>query len=1114
MHWALPDGLTRLVQDKDGKTQVRAVPNRWLVTRSRAGRVEAEWVVESDFLDEQGKGVTYPVDRPVPFRRLGRTLPRGAWRADLPGEHLPLLSAVGYGEPTFAAFYPNCHSVFGFHDPAFDGPPPAGVAYEVLGWYADQDPLTGMEDAKWREKLGADLGWAAPKAATKTAPQTAPVAQGTAEDGPKPERMVCYARIVFQPAPGPVSPLSPDAESGVWVGTTATEALAGHLGASLPGLAADQGPDEVENLLEALSFADELESKPLDVGARLAEARHAGTFRGVPSGVLWTIRRDDGEATAEQRQLREALRLDHGIGDLLNALNTAQEAYDREQQRLLSAREQLFADWYKYQLCVYPYETSRDTYPDPDEVRHFLERRMENLADLTARTGTYPGGAPDTLAWTLESAETALKGALDDFNAKKAAPVKAAFVADRVGAPQYYLPSEPVVLLTGRAATPGDRYGRDGEGHPGGLLPCATVPVADPADLTELRARASGTGLGADTWTRQPWHPVLLQWEVEFFPAGLGDNLDTADRNYDRTYITGNYAFQGDEPELKPLRDVPGKAANVYTGSTVLSASARPVLSARVLRYLAGTIVVPYTKATTGTAVEPEEFLREPETVLAWYEAHGDDRRLRTLVAIYRHLSANEDANLSQVLGGFNDALLMRRLTRQLPIADPLGFPDYQAFASRVAKAVGDDTRHAPFPLSDFNPIRAGALRVLRLRIVGSFGIPFDVDVERISTTTQLRVRGHPDWVAMPPRLSQPARLAFRWLDSDHDLREMNDVPVTSPICGWIVPDDLDDGLAVHDAEGRALGVLAAVPDPADPALARWRPAPGGTTGTIGQIGNDHLRDVARRLARMGPDRLATLLSDLDGLLAGVEPEDYEQGPLFGVALAVVRAEIDLQLMGLPAIHQDWNVFRQDMRRSSRESNDFPLVRFPVRIGDRLRLNDGLIGFWTEDGAEDGTPDGALDGTAGGAKDDAEDGSELRLVSGDPQLELALDLPPRRLTMLVDPRAPVHLTSGILPCKALRIPPDHYRAVLADLRPSFFAAPMLTDADRPGALPVPAEPGRSWTWRQLTPAGWTAVPVTEARPDSAFPARPTLREGWLTLDPAPTPAPSAAPEPE
>src|SRR5438105_5713040 len=51
-------------------------------------------------------------------------------------EYYPKLTAVGYGEPTFAAFYPNCHSVFGFHDADSKSAPPAGVRYDVVGWYS------------------------------------------------------------------------------------------------------------------------------------------------------------------------------------------------------------------------------------------------------------------------------------------------------------------------------------------------------------------------------------------------------------------------------------------------------------------------------------------------------------------------------------------------------------------------------------------------------------------------------------------------------------------------------------------------------------------------------------------------------------------------------------------------------------------------------------------------------------------------------------------------------------------------------------------------------------------------------------------------------------------
>ena len=56
-------------------------------------------------------------DDPQPFRYLGRKKSLADWQENDPkAKYLRLLTAVGYGEPTFAAFYPNCHSVLGFDD--------------------------------------------------------------------------------------------------------------------------------------------------------------------------------------------------------------------------------------------------------------------------------------------------------------------------------------------------------------------------------------------------------------------------------------------------------------------------------------------------------------------------------------------------------------------------------------------------------------------------------------------------------------------------------------------------------------------------------------------------------------------------------------------------------------------------------------------------------------------------------------------------------------------------------------------------------------------------------------------------------------------------------------
>jgi hypothetical protein len=321
------------------------------------------------------------------------------------------------------------------------------------------------------------------------------------------------------------------------------------------------------------------------------------------------------------------------------------------------------------------------------------------------------------------------------------------------------------------------------------------------------------------------------------------------------------------------------------------------------------------------------------------------------------------------------------------------------------------------------------------------------------------------------------------WLDADTDIQQMNGLPDTSPICGWLVPDNLDAGLAVYAADGSPLGGLRALPDPGDLRLAQWRELPGAAFTPPGAISNRHLRAVVGRLRESGPDALGTMLTALDETLAMIEPEDYAQhrgrAVLMGRPVAVARAEVTLELMGWPAVHQDWNVFRQDMRRATRETNSFELVRFPVRAGEHGQLNDGVVGFWLED-------------TAGGLGPQFHDvrSAELPLVQ-------ALDLPPQYLTMLIDPRGVAHFTSGVQPTVSLGIPAEMYRGALECMAVGFFTAPLLTDGDHI-AVPLPSEPGYAWSWQERRRAGWVSVPGPPP-PDQRIPEQAVMREGWLTL---------------
>ena len=99
----------------------------------------------------------------------------------------------------------------------------------------------------------------------------------------------------------------------------------------------------------------------------------------------------------------------------------------------------------------------------------------------------------------------------------------------------------------------------------------------------------------------------------------------------------------------------------------------------------------------------------------------------------------------------------MRRQARQLPVEDPLGFPDQQAFAARVREALGQDPRYPSLPLNDFNPIRSGAMKACQLRLVDTFGQVQVLNPSDVSVSEPLAGPGQ-DRLAWLPPSTGPAR--------------------------------------------------------------------------------------------------------------------------------------------------------------------------------------------------------------------------------------------------------------------------------------------------------------------------------------------------------------------
>jgi len=1135
LHWALPDALTRGYQNQNSKAiEFPPVPNSWLVTRTDKNGI-LQWVVESDYLhpignDLSSSGITYPFrngQQSQPFRHMGRKLPLSVWLSAKSNatnaEYLPNLTAIGYGEPTFAAFYPNCLSVFGFHD---DAPPLDlhGVEYDIIGWYSrpEQDSLKfwALKNAFAKDQISI----------LKEVYKWAVVNHHEMMD--LPQQTVCYAHMTFRPET--LSDAKPEQKHvAVAIGNTATEALSAYLsahGRKNPNLADKiPNPQHLEDQLEAVQLVGRLAAREIDIGPKFLEARHNKQFSTIQSGVIWVIRPSIGEpglanAPAAAQKTKD---IPYKLAEQLHKLNMLQQAFDRDREEINCLRKQLFADWYKYMLCAYPPENNRDHSQSMDEVKFFIEEfSLKPLHSRTLRN--------QELQLQLQQEIKKLKSEVEKLQAHELEPKPG---------PRYWQPNEPVILLVDDEAgnyqtvKPTPRHGQDGRLNEEGLLECHKRRIAETEPeryfaqirnfVQELKPKPPIARIGFKQWRHQPWHAFILEWDVEVMPIrgkyAETDNLENASqypetRNYASDCITANYQFADNAVDhvLSRKQEKFSKENNRYFGRSILTPHAKQQMINLLQLFLEKELLEDY---YTVAQVKPEDrtndyFEKHKDSILSWAE-NKDSAALRQILAIYQFLNNDDDTGgmqlLAQSLSGFNQALLMQKQTLQLPIDDPLGFADYQAFTAAVREAVAGNNGVAPQPKNDFNPIRTGILKINHLRLVDNFGQiqTLKLQDQRIITTDAMSTPINPHLTVLPPRIVQPARINFRWLSADADLDldldldenvEMNSHPVTSPICGWLLPNHLDNSLMVYDSQGRTLGAITQ--------LGRWQAAPGQQQlRPAWPLPNQHLHQLVGYFTSQGPAFLADFMLVVENALANIDPENtaqHEALALFmGRPIAVVRAAVNLELQGLAAIDQNWSALQQDMERTfskgsrERETADFTKVEFPIRIGEYKQLNDGLVGYWiTSDAMQSAVFYAPQAEPTAGVK---HDNIVVHRPNQPIQLSQSLSSPPQTLTMLLDPRGSVHASSGVLPTKAIQIPAEYYAEALRNLEVTFLTAPILTPRDRI-SLPLPAEAGYAWSWLEKENGAWNSIAQIAPVSDQAqLSGSQELREGWLKL---------------
>jgi hypothetical protein len=1166
LHWSLPDGLTAGHQSGAG-VAYPAIPNRWLVTRKRptAGQWEHEaWIVVSDYRSD-GTGAPWPPE--LGASRIGRAWPAREWpgEAGLNPESLlsGQLTAVGPGDPSFAAFAPNVPNVLSFPDRLGAGTGP--VSYCVLGWCADRrhDPLFGAAEfgadgwrtpAQWHElmtRLGWSIGDADELQAAQRAARAWAAARGYPDDGRPhgqlPARTLCYGSLQGVPWEGPDGVVASGVPTQnaqlpsyvrprVAIAHTGVDALAALVGDSEPD------PGRAERLIDILT-AFQLDLLPKltasDAVAQLAAAHQQTWFAPRAGGTSWEIIAAEDAAAPRGAS---AAPLTGEQQRLLTALNRAQADLDDREQELTSRQWDLYALWWK-------------------------DRRLNQVPPLAEGLTTLVDRA-------RQSSEAAIRRALDAYaedrltRDRAAGQLRTLLGGDRLTAgpgQPFWAPTEPVIMISGvqRGHRHGsdDRFGTDGTLRcrftgqaitglavpvgPASVrvtaddlpLPTWSVPglpleapdvvaeaflldvddapviatvaaarggVADPWSLLRAvrseqtliwnpalhrpidpaaisrQARLTGqAGRGtvpspiAVTFYRPPWSPLFIDWMFEFFPGS--DSQRAALANWElpdsggRTEPLAELSYR-----WRPAGPPPLRGGRSVSGRATLTPQITDAIADRLRRLLA-------------------EHADAPSV--------GDN-----IWALNDTLDYLTDADvLSQATSGFN--LLFRERSPQSSLSPPAGL--LTPFLDPPGGPVLDPDA-APQPPSpdvpaaqSFRPIRNGHLRLTRLWVVDTFGQVFtviddgDAALPRGSRPVlgrDLATVGDPSAAELKPRISQHARISLSLLSATSDDAAVGIDATANPICGWVVASPLDRGLLVYAADGTLEGSLLEAVGRAVwwPAPDRHAPAAGG--GAPDAIANAHLRSMVSTLltGRDSAAALRDLLALINEASWGVEPGtgwDDEDIPLLGGhPLALVRGRLALRPYGRADRDQGW------WETASDSTAGFDAVRFSIQLGSTELLDDGLVGYFTDDDYR--------------RIHTAYDIGERDYVTRDrPQVSLDGSAAPL-LTLLMDPRTEASVISGILPVLRVGVPAWCTLAALARLAVTVRTGPVLTGPAEI-ALPLPEARRGRWAWLQHPAADEIAGsgPVTEADAGAELPDHPvTVREGWLQLSPWAGPA--------
>lgn len=608
--------------------------------------------------------------------------------------------------------------------------------------------------------------------------------------------------------------------------------------------------------------------------------------------------------------------------------------------------------------------------------------------------------------------------------------------------------------------------------------------------------------------TRQPWTPIYMDWKIQYIPSSM-----------DATNSLNEWKL--------------GEVDFDWTGDNLTSPANNIVLLGRAVMNLKSSQVI---KSKMASFQQDPIFDGIPPYVL-------DD--LQRVAGLVGHLDL-----MTQSMSGFTRQLITSLISINTAPTD-----------ANVKKLLGDsELNYRPKLVNyvdsqPFFPIRSGHFQLVDLWVVDAFGqvlttkdrfaAPLDPlpnvlwSENLITSSPNYKNPDTKDYGQLSPRVSQPAKVYLNLLQQNNDAIPTNSSDLTSPICGWVMPNHIDNSLMVFDANGLNQGAIIKVQRQIEDGneeadfqyTVRWDAVPGSNTtlGAPPALENEHLQAFVTSLLKTGFSGSAAyddLMSVIDVTLwpmTSFQSQSANQSVLLGRPLAVVRGEVHMELAGTPAYNQSWidtGIYYDDNQQYKPVDPPYMNTPFSVRIGDSYLTGNGAIGYFEADnydtfyavyGANGQTNElrkmfsrnarGKIN-LAGFA---AQKFTGAGFLSNYVQQGHTVTLTPKqnavKLTMLVDTSGGIPVIPGSQPTFSVSLPAGPVSIALSNLKSTFRTGPLLLDPDRI-KMPTPAEVHGRWGWvARKDVTTWRPEEPIEQYTPIATSDQDNLRltEGWITL---------------